>query len=130
MLERGLFTWHCSLGKKTLPPEPNKVAPKSARNLPSPGVRGRRRRFDSFHSPNNEVCSLFFSTPTRKLFLVLSLVVEIVLIRVSLRQGSSISGPRRPNNWPVEQHQNAEEIYYIFLQIHFPILTIYIFTYY
>ena len=49
--------------------------------------------------------------------------------------GSSISGPRaksgprRPNNWPAEQRQNGEEIYYIFLKIHLPVLTIYIFLF-
>jgi len=43
-------------------------------------------------------------------------------------QGSSISGPRakaglrRQNNWPAEQRQNAEEIYYVL-----PVLAIYIF---
>src|SRR6218665_3569647 len=48
-------------------------------------------------------------------------------------QGSSISGPRaksgprRPNNWPAEQLQNAEEIYYNFFKIHLSVLTIYIF---
>jgi len=50
-----------------------------------------------------------------------------------IKQGSSISGPqakcgpRRPNNWPAEQRQNAEEIYYIFFKIHFSVLTIYIY---
>jgi len=49
-----------------------------------------------------------------------------------LRQGSSISGPqakcgpRRPNNWPAEQRQNAEEIYYNFFKIHFSVLKNYI----
>jgi len=39
---------------------------------------------------------------------------------IGLQQGSSISGPRaksgprRPNNWPAEQRQNAEDIYYMF----------------
>jgi len=47
-----------------------------------------------------------------------------------LGQGSSISGPRaksgprRPYNWPVEQRQNAEDIYYIFFKIDFSVLTI------
>ena len=50
-------------------------------------------------------------------------------------QGSSISGPRaesgprRPNNWPVEHRQNAEEIYYISFKIHFSALIIYIFLF-
>ena|SRR6218665_1742935 len=35
--------------------------------------------------------------------------------------------PRRPNNWPAEQRQNAEEICYLFFKIHFSVLTIYIF---
>src|SRR6218665_1037726 len=52
-----------------------------------------------------------------------------------LRQGSSISGPRaksgprRPNSWPAEQGQNAEEIYYIFFKTHFFVLTIYVFIF-
>jgi len=54
---------------------------------------------------------------------------------VSLGQGSSISGPRaksgprRPNNWPAEQRQNAEEIYYNFFKVHLSVglLTIYLF---
>src|SRR6218665_2808296 len=49
-----------------------------------------------------------------------------------VRQGSSISGPRaksgprRPNYWPAEQRQNAEEIAYIFFKTHFSVFTIYI----
>ena|SRR6218665_2506605 len=52
-----------------------------------------------------------------------------------LRQGSSVSspqaksGPRRPSNWPSEQPQNAEDIYYIFFKIHFYVLAIYIFIF-
>jgi len=50
----------------------------------------------------------------------------------SLHQGSSISGPRaksasrRSNIWPAEQRQNAKEIYNIFFNISFPVLSIYI----
>ena len=53
-----------------------------------------------------------------------------VMMHEGIGQGSSISGPRaksgprRPNNWPAEQCQNAEDIYYIFYKIHFSILTI------
>jgi len=48
-----------------------------------------------------------------------------VLTVISVLQGSSISGPRaksgprRPNSWPAEQRQNAEEICYIFFKIQF-----------
>src|SRR6218665_2630985 len=48
-------------------------------------------------------------------------------------QGSSISGPRaksgprRPQNWPAEQSQNAENNYCIFFQIRSSVLKIYIF---
>src|SRR6218665_3513057 len=62
--------------------------------------------------------------------------LSIAISFFTVNQGSSISGlrarigPRRLNNRPAEQHQNAKEIYYIFFQIHFPVLTIYIFTSY
>src|SRR6218665_819987 len=52
-----------------------------------------------------------------------------------LYQGSSISGPRaksgprRPHNWPAEQLQNSEEIYYIFFKIYLSVLTIYVFLF-
>ena len=66
----------------------------------------------------------------------LSRLWEQLMLSVTdcLPQGSSISGPRaksgprRPNNWPAEQRQNAEEIYYIFFKIHLSVLTIYIFV--
>jgi len=31
----------------------------------------------------------------------------------NVEQGSSISCPPRPNNWPAEQRHNAKDIYYI-----------------
>jgi len=44
---------------------------------------------------------------------------------MDLKQGSSISGPRagprRPYNWPAEQRQNAEDIYYIFFKLDFSV---------
>ena len=61
-------------------------------------------------------------------------VVLLVCFRL-LSQRSSISGlraktvPRRPNNWPVEQCQNAEKIYYLLFKFHFSVLTIYIFIF-
>ena len=61
----------------------------------------------------------------------LNIVMQIEGIPVEL--GSSISGPqaksgpRRPNNWPAEQRQNAEEIYYNFFKVHLSVLTIYLF---
>jgi len=56
----------------------------------------------------------------------LSVTSHSYLQDFGLGQRSSISGPRRPNNWPAEQLQNAEEIYYIFFKIYFSVLTIYI----
>jgi len=51
---------------------------------------------------------------------------------MALVQGSSISrpraksGPRRPQNWPAKQSQNAEKNYCIFFQIRSSVLKIYI----
>ena len=54
---------------------------------------------------------------------------NILFQRSSISGPRAKSGPRRLNNWPAEQRQNAEEIYYNFFKIHLSVLTIYIFIF-